>query len=210
MLAAVPKIVGDNAAESWRYLLRGLWESGLRLTEAMNASWDIDGAIQPHWPAKGLPVLHIPAKMQKNRKAQDVPTTPAFASLLVETPADRRKGWIFNPDPRRGSRRLTPEQVGRIVTLIGKRANVAVNAAGKPASAHDLRRSFGQRMADAGLPMRDLQAIMRHEDSKTTEKYYLRDRVQDQAQRIAKYLGTAADLSAEKSGEEIAASACQD
>ncbi len=210
MLEAVPKIVGDGSAASWRYLLRGLWESGLRLEEAMNTAWDIDGSIVPHWPAKGLPVLHIPGKMQKNRRAQDIPTTPAFAALMAETPPEQRTGWVFNPAARRGwNRRMSPEQVGRIITLIGKRANIAVNAAGKPASAHDLRRSFGQRMADANLPIRDLQAIMRHASMSTTEAYYLRDRVQDQAQRIAKYLGTAKKMSAEKSGDVIAASPYQ-
>ena len=96
--------------------------------------------------------------------------------------------------------------MGHIITEIGRKALVSVNAQEKPASAHDLRRSFGQRMADAGLPLRDLQAIMRHASVSTTEAYYLRDRVQDQAARIAKYLGTAANMSAEKCGEEIAAS----
>jgi integrase len=203
MLDATAKVVGDADADSWRYLLRGLWESGLRLTEVMMTSWDTDGGIVPEWPSKGLPVLHIPGKLQKNRKAQDVPTTPAFAALLKETPEGQRTGWIFNPRARRGQRRLTPEQVGRIITLIGKRANVAVNAAGKPASAHDLRRSFGQRMADAGLPVRDLQAIMRHASITTTEAYYLRDRVQDQAKRIAKYLGTAEKSAGERTTEAV-------
>jgi integrase len=210
MLAAVPKIVGEANAAPWCYLLRGLWESGLRLTEAMTTAWDIDGAITPEWPARGLPVLHIPAKMQKNRKAQDIPTTPAFAAMLHETPPEARKGWVFNPPALRcWNRRVTPEQVGRIITAIGRKAGIKVNAAGKTASAHDLRRSFGQRMADAGLPTRDLQAIMRHANISTTEAYYLRDRVQDQALRIAKYLGTAANMSAKKGGEEIAASAYQ-
>lgn len=45
-------------------------------------------------------------------------------------------------------------------------------------------------MADAGLAPRDLQAIMRHSRLATTEAYYLRDRVQDQAKRIAACLGT--------------------
>jgi integrase len=54
---------------------------------------------------------------------------------------------------------------------IGKTALVFVNESGKPASAHDLRRSFGQRMADAGIPARDLQAMMRHKSMATTEKY---------------------------------------
>lgn len=203
LIVAVPKVITEAAdVESWRYLLRGLWESGLRLSEAMMVNWDADDAITPVFPKSGLPVLHIPAKLQKNRKAQDVPTTPTFADLLKETSEGERTGWVFNPGARRGQRRLTPEQVGRTITLIGKAARIAVNAVGKPASAHDLRRSFGQRMADAGLPSRDLQAIMRHASITTTEAYYLRDKVQDQAKRIAMYLGTSARLTAAKKADD--------
>lgn len=203
MIAAVPKVIIDPShVDGWKYLLRGLWESGLRLTEAMMVSWDSDDAITPIFPKSGLPVLHIPAKLQKNRKAQDVPTTPAFASLLMETGEEERTGWVFNPGARRGQRRLTPEQVGRTISLIGKAACIVVNATAKAASAHDLRRSFGQRMADAGLPSRDLQAIMRHASITTTEAYYLRDKVQDQAKRIAMYLGTSARMTAAKQADD--------
>lgn len=198
MLAAVPEtLVGAGqtadpaAVESWRQLLRGIWESGLRLSEALALHWEADNWILPHWtPRTGLLLLHIPAHLQKNRKAQDVPTTPAFAKLLESMPS--RKGWIFNPCPRRGKLRLSVAQVGRIISDIGEKALIKVNEAGKPASAHDLRRSFGQRLADAGLPPRDLQVIMRHADFKTTEGYYLKDRAHDQGQRIAAYLGTVA------------------
>ena len=58
----------------------------------------------------------------------------------------------------------------------------------KPASAHDLRRSFGQRLADAGVLPRDLQSIMRHQHFSTTERYYLTHRAADQAERIAQVL----------------------
>lgn len=211
MIAAVPKVLaseGHTADEatvaSWRQLLRGLWESGLRLSEAMALHWDADGAIVPHWGRAGLLLLNIPAKMQKSRKAQEAPTTPAFAKLLEAMP--NRKGWIFNPlarRQRRGQGRLSAEQVGRIISLIGTEAKVKVNEGGKPASAHDLRRSFGQRMADAGLPPRDLQAIMRHASFTTTESYYLRDRAQDQGQRIAAYLGTVAKSATEKPAAEV-------
>ena len=47
-----------------------------------------------------------------------------------------------------------------------------------------------ERLANAGLPPRDLQAIMRHANLATTEKYYLRHRAVEQAERIAMYLGT--------------------
>jgi integrase len=208
MLAAIPKALAADggtptvaAVDSWQLLLRCLWESGLRLSEAMAMHWEADSGIVPHVTRSGLLLLSIPAKLQKSRRAQEVPTTPAFAALLQAMP--NRKGWIFNPIARRGKVRPTHQQVGRIITRIGSEAMVKVNAGGKPASAHDLRRSFGQRMADAGLPPRDLQAIMRHASFVTTESYYLRDRAQDQGQRIAKYLGTVANQPTEKTPDAV-------
>ena len=31
MISAVPKVVDNAAAKSWKFYLRGLWESGIRL-----------------------------------------------------------------------------------------------------------------------------------------------------------------------------------
>ncbi|QEG35485.1 hypothetical protein [Bythopirellula goksoeyrii] len=35
MIEVTPKVVGNVAAESWRLLLRRLWTSGLRISEAI-------------------------------------------------------------------------------------------------------------------------------------------------------------------------------
>ena len=60
---------------------------------------------------------------------------------------------------------------------------------GKPASAHDLRRSFGQQLADASVPPRELQSIMRHSRLETTERYYLKHNAAEQSKRLADRLG---------------------
>ena len=39
MLDVTEQVVGAESAESWRFLLEGLWWSGLRLGEAMNLTW---------------------------------------------------------------------------------------------------------------------------------------------------------------------------
>jgi hypothetical protein len=36
MVAKVAEVVGAEAAKSWKYLLRGAWESALRLDELMH------------------------------------------------------------------------------------------------------------------------------------------------------------------------------
>lgn len=155
----------------------------------------------------------IPFCLQKNRKTQEIPTTPRFGALLDEIPEEQRTGWIFDPKPLRAdwTRRLSVGQASRIVSDIGENAGIVVSEDGKFASAHDLRRSFGQRMADAGLSPRDLQAIMRHSSVTTTERYYLRHRAVDQAERIARQLdcthfsmGTPAESDAQKETPEEA------
>ncbi len=58
-----------------------------------------------------------------------------------------------------------------------------MNSKGKPASVHDLRRSFGQRLADGAVPARELQSIMRHSRLETTEKYHLKHNAAAQAKQ---------------------------
>ena len=97
MLKCTPREVGERATESWRYLLRGLWESALRLDELMHVSWDIPGTIRPVWRNGQLPVLEMPASMQKNDTEENIPLLPWFEMVLVETPPESRAGWVFNP-----------------------------------------------------------------------------------------------------------------
>ena len=97
MLDSTPGVVGEAAAASWTYLLRGLWESALRLDELMHVSWNKPGTIHPIWKENSLPILDIPAAMQKNDTEECIPLLPWFETVLLETPSDRRTGWIFEP-----------------------------------------------------------------------------------------------------------------
>ena len=48
---------------------------------------------------------------------------------------------------------MTPRRVGRVISAIGKKAEVVVNSgAGKYASAHDFRRAFGTRGPGKSCP----------------------------------------------------------
>jgi len=90
-------VVGQPVAESWMYVLRGLWESALRLDEMMHVSWDTSETIRPTWKPGQLPILEIPAAMQKNDTEECIPLLPAFEALLLETPPVQRHGWVFAP-----------------------------------------------------------------------------------------------------------------
>lgn len=63
MFDKVQGIVGTESADSWQYLLRGLWASALRLDELLHVSWDLPNTITPEWRKGRLPVLHMPASI---------------------------------------------------------------------------------------------------------------------------------------------------
>lgn len=198
MLECVPKVVGDAAAPSWDYLLRGLWESGLRLNEAMSMSWTDPQRIHPDWRAGRHPLLMISPSEQKNDTEDAIPLLPGFERLLLETPEAERDGWVFSPEKRNGTGRPTAEWVGRVISRIGKAAGVVVDrATGKYASAHDLRRSLADRLEAAGVPERTISRIMRHASVETTRRYYATGNVQREAASLKMYLGTHHDAQEE-------------
>ncbi|SFI79374.1 Site-specific recombinase XerD [Planctomicrobium piriforme] len=204
MLDETASIVGEEAAESWRHTLRGLWASALRLEELMNVSWDDENAIRPIWNRGRQPVLYIPAEMQKNDTEEAIPLLPWFESVLLETPEDARTGWIFNPASLQGTMnrpahegRQTAEWIGRIISRIGRKAGVVVRGgdlsahrSAKYASAHDLRRSCAERLLDAGVPAEAVTRVLRHASFETTRRHYAPGDVQKIAETIRQCLGT--------------------
>ncbi|HEY1602223.1 MAG TPA: site-specific integrase [Pirellulales bacterium] len=68
---------------------------------------------------------------------------------------------------------MSKDSVIRLLSEIGKKAGVVVDKQrGKYASAHDLRRSFGERWASRIMPQQ-LMELMRHETIETTMRYYV-------------------------------------
>jgi len=204
MIDATPKVVGAKAAPSWRYLLRGLWESGLRLSEIFHVHWSDPKFIVPQWRDGEHPTLAIPAPMQKNATEESIPLLPGFERLLLRTPVDQRNGWAFNPlslqyavgrRPRHG--RMNAEWASKVISEIGRESGVVVapaahgNDAAKFASAHDLRRSCADRLVAAGVEEREIATIMRHASADTTRRHYAPGNVQRSAELIRRKLGKA-------------------
>jgi integrase len=203
MLDATASVVGEEVADSWKYVLRGLWESALRLDELMHVSWDIPGTIRPIWREGQLPVLEIPASMQKNNTDESIPLMPWLEAMLLKTPLEKRTGWIFEPESlqlklgrKPGKHRPATEWVGRIISRIGKAADVIVEVpnarTGKPtkyATAHDLRRSCGERLRNAGIPPLVICRVMRHSSWETTQKHYAPGNIQKDAEVLRDTLG---------------------
>jgi integrase len=202
MLDATAGVVGSEAADSWNYVLRGLWTSALRLDELMHVSWDKPGTIRPLWQAGKHPVLDIPAAMQKNDTEESIPLHPWFEAVLQEIQEGQRSGWVFNPASlqlklgrKTEPRRPDAEWVGKVIARIGEAAGIEVEPAdertGRPtkfATAHDLRRSCGDRLREAGVPPLVICRVMRHASWETTRKHYAPGNVQSDAEVLRSVL----------------------
>ena len=103
---------------------------------------------------------------------------PEFAVLLQSIPERERRGRVFRLNSvLNGEAPVGADWAGRMLSRIGKQARVIVSPeAGsqkiKYASAHDLRRSFGNRWAQRLMPA-ELKELMRHASIETTLRYYV-------------------------------------
>lgn len=178
MLAAVEAVVGTDATPAWRRYLTGLWLGGLRRGEALRLHWDRQDRLHPVFGSNGRPVLRVPGELEKGHTDRLLPLAPEFAMMLMETPEVERTGPVFKlPGIRGRTEQRRQEWVGKKVSEIGNKAGVKVQVhpeTGKVkyASAHDLRRAFGERWAALIMPAH-LQQLMRHESIETTLRYYV-------------------------------------
>lgn len=186
----MPTVVGESRSQSWQHFLEGLWWSGLRLGEALELYWDRDDKLTINY-SQERPVLYIPAELEKGNQDRFIPVAPEFAGFLDRTPQDQRAGRVFNPLPYRATAKQSLlNQVSKIISQIGKKANVVVHiqtntGKKKYASAHDLRRAFGDRWALRVMPP-VLMQLMRHESIETTMRYYVGRSVEATADAIWK------------------------
>ena len=197
LLKATRRVVGKAAAKHWRRLLVGLWWGGLRIGEAVALRWDglAPGLVVDMTGRR--PMLRIDAAHEKGNRNRLLPLAPEFCRLLARVPAGKRRGKVFSvPHPKNG-RQLSTHEASTVISEIGRRAGVKVSSkpktkvnkktgerktveAVKFASAHDLRRSFGERWSERVLP-KVLMELMRHESIATTMRFY----VGQNAQRTA-------------------------
>ena len=164
---------------AWKQYLEALWLSGLRLEESFALSWNEWEQVRVVIVGKGRLKecqLHIDAEGQKNHETQRLPLAHDFSQWLLSIPASERSGKVFSFPGECNKQIQTGEAVGKLVSKLGKMAKVVVaQGKGKPtkfASAHDLRRSFGDRWALEIQPAA-LRELMRHRELDTTMRYYV-------------------------------------
>jgi len=196
MIAAVPKVRPHDAA-AWIRYLRGLYLGGLRLEESIALSWDDDAPFAIDLTGR-RPAFRIEAAAQKARRDERLPMTEDFYNLVIDTPEAERVGKVFKLLSPKTRRAITPNDVGRIVAAIGRKAGVVVATTEKSAkrdgklttttvkkfaSAHDLRRAFGTRWAKRVMPA-VLKRLMRHSEIGTTMKFYVTMDADDVADEV--------------------------
>lgn len=184
MLKVTPTVVGKDNAPAWRRYLRGLWLSGLRLSESIDLWWNRDDRLSVDL-THTRPMLRVIGSREKGRKDRFLPIAPEFGEFLLETPQKKRTGLVFDlPRERHRGDTKSSWRVSEIVSKIGRAAGVIVDSRGpKYASAHDLRRSFGTRWARLVMPQ-ELMQLMRHESIETTMRYYVDLDAQETSERL--------------------------
>lgn len=172
MLKAVPKAVQEGV-RNWRLFLIGMWLIGLRLDEAMKLSWWHGDHIYITREGSDRIYLRIHSEDEKGASDRTYPITPDAERFLLRL--EPKEGLVFPLPKIRGEGTVSNmNYVSRIVSDIGLHSGVVVNEkTGKYASAHDLRRSFGERWAwKPGVTPQILMALMRHSSIDTTLRYY--------------------------------------
>ncbi|MEZ6038905.1 MAG: tyrosine-type recombinase/integrase [Planctomycetaceae bacterium] len=172
----------------WKQLLTGLWWSGLRLEESLNLYWDRLDRISIDL-SSGRPLLRIPAEMEKGNRDRLYPVATEFAEMILAVPEKERHGAFFTVV----SKSATPysrsrHRIGKIIATLGRKAGIVTKVDPKSgeksfASAHDLRRSFGERWAKR-VEAPFLQKMMRHSAISTTLRYYASRDALDAASHI--------------------------
>lgn len=135
MLSAVPKAIEARPTTAYcidvvsplRFYLRGLWLSGLRLSESLTLRWD-DGPDSIVVDFSGRrPMFRIPAEVDKGNKDRVLPMAPEFAELLMRVPERNRRGRVFKLLTPTGHALSAAYDVSEVGTKIGRAANIVVD-----------------------------------------------------------------------------------
>jgi len=185
LVQAIPK-ASRRDPEQFQRLAKGLWLSGLRLSEALALDWNEGPFVLD--TTGNRPVFRIQAEGQKSRRSELTPITPDFAEwILAETPTEQRYGRVF-PMVTSAGCPMCRQDVGKVIAAAGRKAGIVVGESEKVskddagrlvrtpiklfATAHDLRRAFCTRWAKRVMPP-VLQKLARHANISTTMGYYV-------------------------------------
>lgn len=147
--------VRDVATGRDRVLFEVLYSSGIRREEAANLDWtDIN------FDTKALLV-----REGKGGKSRTTMLSTRAVMLLRQYRAERTddEPYVFRSQFRR---RMSNESINRRIRLLGERAGLRERL-----TPHRLRHSMAKHLRDAGMPLDVIQALLGHEDMRTTQRY---------------------------------------
>lgn len=147
--------IRDVAWGMGRLLFEVLYSSGIRVSEAVALDWH-------HVDLNNKTLTVVEGKGGKSRKTM----LSTRAVMLLRRYQESRKdnnAWVFQSQFRR---RMSKESIERWMRVLGERAGLR-----RRLTPHRLRHSFARHLLEAGMPPDVLQALMGHEDIRTTQGY---------------------------------------
>ncbi len=131
-----------------------LYAAGLRMSELLNLRWkDFD--------EHRLQLFVNGGKGRKDRMT--IISKSALAFIKYYMSLYKPKDFLFEGQ---GGGKYSPGSVNKIIDRAAKAAGIL-----KDPTAHTLRHSFATHLLEQGTDIRYIQALMGHENSKTTERY---------------------------------------
>jgi integrase len=152
---------GDDRADLYEFLAA----TGLRINEARELRVS-DLSLEGNSPG-----LDLRAITTKNKQEGFIPFTPELVEMLRRRVEGRKPGApVFD----------IPADLIKRFHADCKRAGIdRIDDRGKRVDLHALRKTFGTRLAMAGVPLTVAQRLMRHSDPKLTSNLYTDVRVLD-------------------------------
>jgi len=141
--------------------------TGLRQSELLGLRWrDVD------WTAQRIRVRNAYVRGEHSSRGKSELSTlrsvPMADRLARELDRWSRRSLYTSDDDLVFAHPQSGNPLDR--TKVTRRFKAACNAAGvRPVRFHDLRHTFGTRMAASGQPVRSIQEFLGHADSKTTQ-----------------------------------------
>lgn len=135
-------------------IIRFLLSTGLRSGECFNLRWQSCDMVNKR--------LHIESTSSKNKRSDAIPINLAAEQILSE--CSKETDWPFaNPATRKP------------YTTIKKAFKTLMGRAGiEGVTVHDLRRTAGSMVLNAGGTLLEVQRLLRHSSPVVTEKHYAR------------------------------------
>lgn len=143
LVAMLPSVLGNDAADAvlgnWQQFLESLWDTGLRLGEALDLSWDEPGRVQIDLSGE-YPMYRSPSGGSLSPVPYDV------ACVLLKVHKTDRHGPVFKLTRRGGCHRIGLLAASKIISQCGKAAGIVVRESPlKYASAEDIRATYELR-----------------------------------------------------------------